>query len=86
MLTDGGPDTAALKVVEVLTDHLGLEAARLVGSARLADDLGLDSMGLTEALLALEDELGISIPEPVQAGLSTFDDLVAVVAYRLRPT
>ena len=28
----------------------------------------------------LEDELAISIPEPVQAGLRTLDDLVSVVA------
>ncbi len=86
MLTDREPGTAASKVAAVLTDHLGLDRSRLIGPARLSDDLGLDSMGLTEALLALEDELSISIPELVQAGLSTFDDLVAVVAYRLRPT
>ena len=67
----------------ILTEHLGLEGTDLSGPARLAEDVGLDSIGLTEALLALEDELSISIPEPVQAQLMTFDDLVAAVAARL---
>ena len=67
----------------ILTEHLGLDVTDISGPARLAEDLGLDSIGLTEALLALEDELSISIPEPVQALLLTFDDLVMVVAARL---
>ena len=84
MLTHQGG--SALRLVgDVLVEHLGLDPAALVGPARLAEDLGLDSMGLTEALLALEDELAISIPEPVQAGLATLDDLVVAVASRLGP-
>ena len=68
------------KVRNVLVAHLGLDPDGLVGPARLAEDLGLDSLALTEALLALEDELAISIPDPVQVRLRTFDDLLAVVA------
>lgn len=86
MLTESGIGAAAARVSGVLSHHLGLDPARLVGAARLDEDLGLDSLGLTEALLTLEDELAISIPEPVQDGLATFDDLVAVVASRLRPS
>lgn len=67
----------------MLVDHLGVEVARLVGPARLEEDLGLDSLSLTEVLLVLEDELHISIPDPVQAGLRTFDDLLGVVASQL---
>ena len=65
---------------EVLVAQLGLDADRVVDQARLADDLGLDSLALTEVLLTLEDELAISIPDVVQAGLQSFADLVAVVA------
>ena len=70
----------AEKVHQVLIDHLGVEPERLLGPALLDEDVGLDSLGLTEALLVLEDELAISIPDPVQAALRTVDDLVAVVA------
>jgi len=68
------------RVSRVLVGQLGVDQERLVGAARLDEDLGLDSLALTEVLLALEDELAISIPDAVQAGLRTLDDLVAVVA------
>ena len=68
------------RVGDVLVTQMGVERTRLTGTARLADDLGLDSLALTEALLVLEDEMTISIPDPVQVCLVTFADLVAVVA------
>jgi acyl carrier protein len=72
-----------VRISAVLVDHLGVDPRRLVGSARLEDDLGLDSLALTEVLLALEDDLVISIPDPVQAALRTLGDLVDVVASQL---
>jgi len=71
------------EVRNVLVTHLGVDRAQLLAPSRLEEDLGLDSLALTEALLSLEDELCISIPDPVQAALRTFGDLVRVVASRL---
>ena len=68
------------QVRRVLADLQGIAATRLVGDAQLAEDLGIDSLALTEVLLALEDDLAVSIPDPVQAALRTVDDLIAVVA------
>jgi len=68
------------RVGALLVAHLGVDPARLVGAARLDEDLGLDSLMLTEALLVLEDELAVSIPGPVQVGLHTFADLLAAIA------
>ena len=68
------------QVGDLLTIQVGVDKDRLRGDALLEQDLGLDSLALTEVLLALEDDLAISIPDPVQAGLRTLDDLVAVVA------
>jgi acyl carrier protein len=68
------------RVGDVLVVHLGVDPAKLEPSARLDEDLGLDSLALTEALLVLEDELAVSIPDPVQVDLRTFGDLVQVVA------
>ncbi len=85
MLTGTGLGPTRQLVGGILTEHLGLDVTDISGPARLAEDLGLDSIGLTEALLALEDELSISIPEPVQARLLTFDDLAMAVAARLGP-
>ncbi|MEJ7764382.1 MAG: acyl carrier protein, partial [Acidimicrobiales bacterium] len=73
-------------VRQVLIAHLGIDPDRLQAGARLEQDIGLDSIALTEALLILEDELAISIPDPVQATLRTIDDLIAVVATQLTRT
>jgi len=70
-------------VRDALVAHLGVDRSMLVGDVRLVEDLGLDSLGMTELLLVLEDELVISIPDPVQAELRTLDDLMAVVASQL---
>ncbi|MEO5678916.1 MAG: phosphopantetheine-binding protein [Acidimicrobiales bacterium] len=67
-------------VGDVLVVHLGVNPAGLVADALLVEDLALDSLALTEILLVLEDELAICLPDPLQEGLRTFGDLVAVVA------
>lgn len=67
-------------VGDVLVTHLGIDPALLVADASLVGDIGLDSLALTEALLVLEDELAICLPDPLQDELRTFGDLVAVVA------
>ena len=74
------------KVRDLLVAHLGVDPSRLTGPARLAEEIGLDSLGLTEALLVLEDDLAISIPDPVQEGLRTFDDLLAAVSSQVSPS
>lgn len=71
------------KVRDVLVSHLGVDPASVTASARLVDDIGLDSLALTEALLVLEDDLAISIPDPVQVELRTFGDLLFAVASQL---
>ncbi len=73
------------KVRDLLVTQLGVDPSRLTGTARLVEELGLDSLGLTEALLVLEDDLAISIPDPVQEGLRTFDDLLAAVSSQVSP-
>ena len=73
------------RVRDLLVTHLGVDPARLTGPALLTEEIGLDSLALTEALLVLEDDLAISIPDPVQVELRTFDDLLAVVASQVPP-
>lgn len=71
------------QVIDLLVAEAGVDPGLLRGDALLQQDLGLDSLALTEVLLALEDDLAISIPDPVQAELRTLDDLVNVVAAEL---
>jgi acyl carrier protein len=41
------------------------------------DDLGIDSMTMLEAVVALEDRLGVLIPDETWARFSTVGDLAA---------
>ena len=82
-------DPAALDEVifAVMADHLPRASseplAALPGSTRLVEDLGFDSLAITEAVFALEDlfEIGISNQEIVL--VRTLDDLRGFVRGKL---
>ncbi len=48
-------------VIEILAAQLLLPPSRIAPDARIAD-LGLDSLGKVEAIFALEERFGITIP------------------------
>lgn len=48
-------------VIEILAAQLLLPASEIAPDARV-DDLGLDSLGKVEAIFALEERFGITIP------------------------
>lgn len=60
--------------VEYVSEGLELEPEEVVPSARLIDDLGLDSFDLVE-LLTLVEELGVRFPDDVAVGLETVQDV-----------
>ena len=64
-------------ISEVLVSQFHVELDKVLASSKLAD-LGLDSLSLVEFVFALEDRLGLRIPEdkldPRQAEL-TLDDV-----------
>lgn len=65
-------------VLASLAAELGLDPAALAPEARLVDDLGLDSLGVTIVLAALE-ELGVQFEEEEVARLERVADLLALL-------
>jgi acyl carrier protein len=59
------------KVRKVLAEQLAVDESQVTSEARFAEDLNADSLDLTEAVLALEDEMGIEIPEEEMEGVKT---------------
>ena len=51
------------KLTEVLVDELGLDKDKINGDASFEEDLEVDSLGVVELLMALEDNFGVSIPD-----------------------
>ena len=70
-------------------DLLSVPAADLHPGARLVDDLGLDSLAAIEWGMAIEDELGVALPDDAWAVTTTYgavEQLVrALLASRARP-
>jgi acyl carrier protein len=71
------------KVRKVLAEQLAVEESQVTSQARFAEDLNADSLDLTEAVLALEDEMGIEIPEEEMESVKTVGQAVDLVASKL---
>jgi acyl carrier protein len=64
------------RVRRLVAEHLGVSASDLSPGVSLVDDLAADSLDLVELSLALEDELGIAIPERIIDDVRTYGELV----------
>ena len=51
------------KVTKVIVDQLGVSADEVKPEAKFVDDLGADSLDLTELIMAMEEEFDIEIAD-----------------------
>jgi acyl carrier protein len=71
------------KVCKILADNLSVPEADVTPQARFQEDLDADSLDLVEAVLALEEEFGVTIPEDEMEGVKTVGQAVQLVATKL---
>jgi acyl carrier protein len=71
------------KMKELLVDELGLEAEKISMDSRFEEDLEVDSLGVVELLMALEDNFGVQIPDEEAEQLSTVGQAVDLVSQKL---
>ena len=71
------------KVRKVLAEQLAVDESQVTPEAKFAEDLNADSLDLTEAVLALEDEMGIEIPEEEMEKVKTVGQAIDLVASKL---
>lgn len=69
---------------EIMAARLGLTAEQIVPEARLAEDLGLDSLDAVELAIAVERKFDIEVPEEELTKLKTVADMLALVESRTR--
>ncbi len=67
----------------LLVSELGLDAAKLSPEARFEEDLEVDSLGVVELLMALEDEFGVSIPDEEAESIGTVGQAVDIVIAKM---
>jgi acyl carrier protein len=71
------------KMTELLVEELGLDADKITMESRFEEDLEVDSLGVVELLMALEDNFGVQIPDEEAEQLSTVGEAVDLVALKL---
>jgi acyl carrier protein len=71
------------RVRKVLADQLSVELDDVTLESRFEEDLDADSLELVEAVLALEDEMGVEIPEEEMEEVKTVRQAVDLVAGKL---
>ncbi len=51
------------RVIDIVTEQLGVEADKVSTSSSFVDDLGADSLDTVELVMALEEEFETEIPD-----------------------
>jgi len=71
------------KLIELLVAELGLAPERISLEASFEKDLEVDSLGVVELLMALEDAFGVSIPDEEAEKIVTVGDAIGLIAEKL---
>ncbi len=71
------------KVCSILAENLSVPEDKVTPASRFQEDLDADSLDLVEAVLALEEEFGVSIPEEEMEGVRTVGQAIQLVAEKL---
>lgn len=68
---------------DVLVTELGLDAEKINSEANFETDLDVDSLGVVELLMAMEDEFGVKIPDDEAEHIHTVGAAVDLVYQKL---
>jgi acyl carrier protein len=68
---------------DVLVSELGLDADKINTAANFEQDLDVDSLGVVELLMAMEDEFGVKIPDDEAEHIQTVGEAIELVHTKL---
>jgi len=71
--------SVAEKVKEIIVDQLGVDAGEVKPEATFVDDLGADSLDLTELIMAMEEEFGVEISDEDAQKLQKVHDAISFI-------
>ena len=72
-------DEVASKVKKIVTDHLGVDEAKVTEEASFIDDLGADSLDTVELVMAFEEEFGSEISDSEAEKILTVGDAIKFI-------
>jgi len=71
------------KLNDLLVEELGLDRDKITLDATFEEDLEVDSLGVVELLMALEDNFDVKIPDEEAEGITTVGQAVNVIVAKL---
>ncbi len=71
--------SVAEKVKSIIVDQLGVSADEVKEEATFVEDLGADSLDLTELIMAMEEEFGIEIDDEDAQKLLKVQDAISYI-------
>ena len=71
------------KLTDLLVDELGIERDDIRADATFEEDLDVDSLGVVELLMALEDNFGVKIPDEEAEQITTVGEAIDLVEAKL---
>jgi acyl carrier protein len=72
------------KVRKIIIEQLGVPAEKVTLQARLAEDLGADSLDCIELVMALEEEFKTPIPDEAASRVRTVGDIISYLKREIR--
>jgi acyl carrier protein len=75
-------DKTVDKIREIIAERLDRKIEEITDNARFVDDLGADSLDLTELLMALEEEFNIEIDDEANA-IESVGDAIKYIQNKL---
>jgi len=63
------------KVKEIIVEQLSVNAEQVTPEAKFIEDLGADSLGVVELVMAFEEQFGIEVPDEDAEKLQTVGDV-----------
>ncbi len=62
----------------------GIDEAKIIPTARITDDLGIDSLTKVELALAMEDSFGFYLPDSELENIVTVSDVINLIESKLK--
>lgn len=70
------PENTAAQVRSFVAESLGVDAAKVIESARFVEDLGADSLDLVEMIMAVEEKFEVTISDSNSEQIQTVGALI----------
>lgn len=67
------------EVIDIVVEQLGVDKDEVTSAKSFVEDLGADSLDLTELIMTFEERFGCEIPEKEAEGLRTVGDVIKYI-------